>query len=80
MGTSRGDFVARRIIACAGLQADRVAAMTGDDEGRPRIVPFRGDYYTLKPEAQHLVKRPHLPGAGPAVPVPRGAPHQAHRR
>ena len=31
IGTSRGDLVARRIIACAGLQADRVAAMTGDD-------------------------------------------------
>jgi L-2-hydroxyglutarate oxidase LhgO len=57
LGTSRGDLIARRVIACAGLQADRVAAMTGDDdEAWPRIVPFRGDYYTLKPEAEHLVR------------------------
>jgi L-2-hydroxyglutarate oxidase LhgO len=68
IGTSRGDLVARRVIACAGLQADRVAAMTGDDEGRPRIVPFRGDYYTLKPEAQHLVKGLIYPVPDPQFP------------
>ena len=68
IGTSRGDLVVRRIIACAGLQADRVAAMTGDDEGRPRIVPFRGDYYTLKPEAQHLVKGLIYPVPDPQFP------------
>jgi L-2-hydroxyglutarate oxidase LhgO len=68
IGTSRGDLVARRVIACAGLQADRVAAMTGDDADRPRIVPFRGDYYTLKPEAQHLVKGLIYPVPDPAFP------------
>ncbi len=68
LGTSRGGLVARRVIACAGLQADRVAAMTGDDEGRPRIVPFRGDYYTLKPEARHLVKGLIYPVPDPAFP------------
>ena len=68
IGTSRGDVAARRVIACAGLQADRVAAMTGDDEERPRIVPFRGDYYTLKPEAQHLVKGLIYPVPDPAFP------------
>ena len=48
VGTSPGDLVARRVIACAGLWADRVAAMTGEDSAEaPRIVPFRGDYYTL---------------------------------
>ena len=68
IGTSRGDLVARRVIACAGLQADRVAAMTGDDEDRPRIVPFRGDYYTLKPEAQHLVNGLIYPVPDPQFP------------
>ena len=42
----------RNVIACAGLQADRVAAMTGDAGRRERIVPFRGDYYTLQPDAR----------------------------
>jgi L-2-hydroxyglutarate oxidase len=68
ISTSRGELAARRIIACAGLQADRVAAMTGDDADRPRIVPFRGDYYTLKPEAQHLVKGLIYPVPDPAFP------------
>ncbi len=69
VGTSRGDLVARRVIACAGLQADRVAAMTGEaDEERPRIVPFRGDYYTLKPEAQHLVRGLIYPLPDPQLP------------
>ena len=39
------------VIACAGLQADRVAAMTGKAQRRHRIVPFRGDYYTFRPGA-----------------------------
>ena len=69
VGTSRGDLVARHVIACAGLQADRVAAMTGDaGDDRPRIVPFRGDYYTLKPEAQHLVKGLIYPVPDPSFP------------
>jgi L-2-hydroxyglutarate oxidase LhgO len=69
MGTSRGDLVARRVIACAGLQADRIAAMTEDDDpDRPAIVPFRGDYYTLKPEAQHLVSGLIYPVPDPRFP------------
>lgn len=69
LGTSRGDMVARQVIACAGLQADRVAAMSGDAGGdRPRIVPFRGDYYTLRPEARHLVRGLIYPVPEPGFP------------
>ena len=69
LGTSRGDLVAQRVIACAGLQADRVAAMIDDDDAeRPRIVPFRGDYYTLKPEARHLVRGLIYPVPDPRFP------------
>jgi L-2-hydroxyglutarate oxidase len=57
IATNGGPLVARDVIACAGLQADRVAAMTGDrGPDVPRIVPFRGDYYTLAPGARHLVR------------------------
>ena len=51
--TSGGEFVAGSVITCAGLHSDRVASL----EARPpvRIVPFRGDYYTLKPEARACV-------------------------
>ena len=53
--TSGGDLLCRNLVSCAGLHSDRVAAMTGD-AGSERIVPFRGDYYTLLPRARHLVR------------------------
>ncbi|GAA1946905.1 hypothetical protein GCM10009689_30110 [Brevibacterium antiquum] len=38
------------VIVCAGLQADRLAAAAGFDEG-PRIVPFTSDYYAIDDRA-----------------------------
>lgn len=43
-----------QVIVCAGLHADRVAAMAGD-EADPRIVPFRGEYYLLREDRRDLV-------------------------
>jgi L-2-hydroxyglutarate oxidase LhgO len=69
VGTTLGDVVARRVIACAGLWADRVAAMTGEDTAdAPRIVPFRGDYYTLTADARPLVRGLIYPLADPRFP------------
>jgi L-2-hydroxyglutarate oxidase LhgO len=67
VATSSGDVLARDVIACAGLQADVVAAMTGDP-GRERIVPFRGDYYTLTPDARGLVNGLIYPVPDPRFP------------
>jgi L-2-hydroxyglutarate oxidase LhgO len=67
LATATGDVVARDVIACAGLQADRLAAMTGDP-GRERIVPFRGDYYTLTPDARSLVRGLIYPVPDPRFP------------
>jgi L-2-hydroxyglutarate oxidase len=47
--TPVGTVETRFVISCAGLYADRVARLTGN-AAEPRIVPFRGDYYMLKPE------------------------------
>ncbi|MFH8993171.1 L-2-hydroxyglutarate oxidase [Streptomyces sp. NPDC017940] len=45
--TAAGDVVRGRVLVnCAGLHCDGVARMTGDDPGM-RIVPFRGEYFTL---------------------------------
>jgi L-2-hydroxyglutarate oxidase LhgO len=69
IGTSRGDLVARNVIACAGLHADRVSAMTGETgKDVPRIVPFRGDYYTLTPDARRLVRGLIYPVNDPRFP------------
>jgi L-2-hydroxyglutarate oxidase len=67
LSTSRGPVVARNVIACAGLWADRVARLTGD-AGRDRIVPFRGDYYTLTADARPLVRGLIYPVADPRFP------------
>ena len=65
--TTQGDLVTRDLIACAGLQSDRVAAMTSD-RGTEQIVPFRGDYYTLSKDARSLVRGLIYPVADPRLP------------
>jgi L-2-hydroxyglutarate oxidase len=55
------------VIVCAGLQADRVAAFAGDDRD-PAIVPFRGEYYRLRPERRHLVRGLIYPVPDPRYP------------
>lgn len=67
--TTRGEVDARVVITCAGLHSDQVAAMTGSaDRAAPRIVPFRGDYYTLVPSARHLVRGLLYPVPDPRFP------------
>jgi L-2-hydroxyglutarate oxidase len=64
-----GELRATAVIGCAGLWADRVAAMTEPDErGGPRIVPFRGDYYAFTPEARSLVRGLVYPVPDPRFP------------
>jgi (S)-2-hydroxyglutarate dehydrogenase len=57
----------RHLITCAGLQSDRVAAMSGAPKS-PQIVPFRGDYYKLKPEKTYLTKGMIYPVPDPRFP------------
>src|SRR5262249_51626217 len=49
----REEFTATRVLTCAGLHSDRVAGLSGAPE-EPHIVPFRGDYWQLRPERRHL--------------------------
>ncbi len=66
--TSTGALVrARRVVACAGLWSDRVAALAGDAPA-PRIVPFRGDYYRLRPQRRALVRGLVYPVPDPRYP------------
>jgi len=53
--TTTGEVRTRHLVNCAGLQSDRVAKLCGINPG-VRIVPFRGEYYELTPQAQHLCK------------------------
>lgn len=65
--TDAGEVVADEVVVCAGLQADRVARLLGH---RPsvRIVPFRGEYRSLTPQAAHLVRGLVYPVPDPAFP------------
>jgi L-2-hydroxyglutarate oxidase len=66
---AKGEFVAGRVVTCAGMWSDRVAALTGDaGSDAPRIVPFRGDYYTLTPDASNLVRGLIYPVPDPRFP------------
>ncbi|MGZ6979818.1 MAG: L-2-hydroxyglutarate oxidase [Acidimicrobiia bacterium] len=68
--TSRGEVAARRVVTCAGLQADRVAVALSGPGGAAglRIVPFRGEYYELVPERSHLVRTLVYPVPDPQFP------------
>ena len=65
--TAAGDFTADWIINCAGLHCDRVSQLAGEKR-QLRIVPFRGEYYQLKPASQHLVNHLIYPVPDPQFP------------
>jgi len=65
--TPKGEYVSDSIVTCAGLQADRVARLAGEHP-QVRIVPFRGDYFKLKPGREHLVRNLIYPVADPKFP------------
>lgn len=65
--TNTFEFTADFLINCAGLYCDRVAELAGEQRDI-RIVPFRGEYYQLKPSAQHLVKNLIYPVPNPEFP------------
>ena len=66
-GGHTGYFDCDFAIVCAGLQADRLAFRSGAD-AEPRIVPFRGSYYRLRPAAQRLVRGLVYPVPDPRYP------------
>jgi L-2-hydroxyglutarate oxidase LhgO len=67
---SAGDSVSSvfdRIVVCGGLQSDRLAELAGDGRD-PVIMPFRGEYYALKPERRNLVNGLVYPVPDPRYP------------
>lgn len=62
-----GDFEASYLVTCAGLYADRVTRMTGQTP-EALIVPFRGEFYKLRPEAENLCRGLIYPVPDPRFP------------
>lgn len=65
--TNRGDYRAKYLVFCAGLQADRMAKKDGVDL-KEKVVGFRGDYYELTEQGKHKVKHLIYPVPNPAFP------------
>ncbi|MFT5168328.1 MAG: L-2-hydroxyglutarate oxidase [Saprospiraceae bacterium] len=60
-------FTCKQLINCAGLYADKVALQNTKDVPI-KILPFRGEYYELKPEKRSLVNNLIYPVPNPDFP------------
>lgn len=67
VSTSLGEYSAGHVLNCAGLHADRIAAMTGHLPD-VRIVPFRGEYFRLREGRKHLCRGLIYPVPDPRFP------------
>ena len=65
--TAAGEFAGDYLVNCAGLHCDRVAELAGEHRD-VRILPFRGEYYKIRPERQHLVRHLIYPVPDPQFP------------
>jgi L-2-hydroxyglutarate oxidase len=61
------EIEARYVITCGGLQSDKLSKMSGNNPSA-RIIPFRGDYYVLRPEKRHMVRVLIYPVPDPRFP------------
>lgn len=66
--TSKGTFQAKLVVNCAGLYSDKVAQMNDESINDIKIIPFRGEYFKLKSESEHLVKNLIYPVPDPNFP------------
>jgi L-2-hydroxyglutarate oxidase len=67
VSTAAGELHSRFVVTCAGLHSDRLVKASGQRAGA-RIIPFRGEYYTIKPERQFLVRNLIYPVPDPKFP------------
>ncbi len=68
LSTAEGERLpADHVLVCAGLHADVLAGASGLSPS-PRVVPFRGEYWQLRPEREHLVRGLIYPVPDPALP------------
>ncbi|HVJ69182.1 MAG TPA: L-2-hydroxyglutarate oxidase, partial [Caulifigura sp.] len=65
--TNQGDMTASLLVTCGGLHADRLTSLSGQTPEAP-IVPFRGEYFVLRPQAEHLCRTLIYPTPDPRFP------------
>lgn len=67
VSTATDSFQAKHLVGCAGLYSDKVAESAGV-KSPVQIVPFKGEYYELKPDAEYLVNHLIYPLPNPEFP------------
>ena len=67
LNTDVGDFESEFLVNCAGLHCDRVSELAGEKRV-VRILPFRGEYFRIKPDREHLVRNLIYPVPDPVFP------------
>ncbi len=67
VATSAGEFRAKFVVACGGLHSDRLVKAAGQKPSA-KIIPFRGEYYQIRKERQHLVRHLIYPVPDPKFP------------
>lgn len=65
--STAGEHLADFVITCGGLHSDRLVGMSSM-RPKSKIIPFRGEYYKLRPERSHLVRNLIYPVPDPAFP------------
>lgn len=65
--SEKKEIETKLVVNCAGLYSDKIARMTGTDIN-VKIIPFRGEYYELRPEKHYLVKTLIYPVPDPNFP------------
>jgi L-2-hydroxyglutarate oxidase LhgO len=65
--TTAGEFAAAQVVNCAGLFSDRVTRLSGAQPSS-MIIPFRGEFYLVRPEAHHLIRMLIYPVPDPRYP------------
>lgn len=65
--TTSGSHIASKVVSCCGLFSDRIASLT-EKNNDLRIIPFRGEYFKLRPEKEYLVKNLIYPVPNPDFP------------
>jgi (S)-2-hydroxyglutarate dehydrogenase len=66
--TEKSYYQTKLVVNCAGLYSDKVAQMTQNEDIHLRIIPFRGEYFELKPNKQYLVNNLIYPVPDPNFP------------
>ena len=66
--TDRATYETKLVINCAGLYSDKIAQLTQRQEIDIRIIPFRGEYFKIRPEKEYLVRNLIYPVPDPNFP------------